>query len=136
MSALFCNVRVYLTFLQANLPPCSKAFPTDEIQGINEGGTDLQTNLEDNTNRSEKEKEKAEGMIEIVGDTEAGPEDETEDEPESLPENTPAWATVLFAQTRSMKEKMSKVDFKAFKGIEYKTEISPTQKDVPPVRTV
>ena len=59
------------------------AFTTDEIQGINKEGTDLQTNLENNTNWSKKEKEKTEGMIEFAGDTEAGREDKTEDKDET-----------------------------------------------------
>ena len=59
------------------------AFKTDEIQRIEEGGTVIQSNSENNANWSKKEKERAEGMIEIAGDTEAGREDKTEDKDET-----------------------------------------------------
>ena len=63
------------------------AFKTDEIQRIEEGGTVIQSNSENNANWSKKEKERAEGMIEIAGDLEARPEDETEDKSEVKPED-------------------------------------------------
>ena len=85
-----------------------------------------------NENSSEKE-----GMI--LEDNETGPEDEKEEEI-SMNE-IQALCMAAIANLRSMKEEMAtKADFKPFKDMvnefENRTEISPTQEDVQPVRTV